>query len=231
MKLGFSTGTLYRTHSQKEALKVIGDLGCACVELGFIRLNDMNEFDKITAEDLKGFDYVSFHTPKFEYDNGRESAAILNKIKNFDDNVRKLDLAVFHPDNLKEFSSLDSIGLPIGIENMDSRKISYKNAADFKIILAEHPNFNLVFDVNHIYTNDPSMKLAAEFYREFGSRIAEIHLSGFAGLHEPIFETKQAEILKSIQNPDVPIIIESLLNSGNIKKEKEYIEEWFFAEH
>lgn len=223
IKLGFSTGTLYKFNTAKQSLKIFRDLECTCVELGFVKPESFAQLSEITKEDLADFDYVSLHAPKFGYQNNPESEEILKKIKQFSNNVRKLNLVVFHPDEVRDFLVLEKSGLPIGIENMDNRKDSFQGWREIKEILDTHPNFGLVLDVNHIYGNDPSMESIKDFYRELGSKISEIHLSGYDGSHKPIFETKQLGILKSIQGTNIPIIVESVLSPDNIMKEKNYI--------
>ena len=111
----------------------------------------------------------------------------------------------------------------VGIENMDNRKNSFQGWIEIKKVLDEYPDFKLVLDVNHLYGNDSSLENAKDFYRELGDKISEIHLSGYLGYHEPISETKQLEILKGIQNLNVPIIVESVLSPNNILEEKNYI--------
>ena len=67
------------------------------------------------------------------------------------------------------------------------------------------------------------MGLAKDFYSKFKDRIAQIHLSGYTGYHDPIFQTKQEEIIKAIQDFEVPIIIESVLAPEDLEKERQYI--------
>jgi hypothetical protein len=82
----------------------------------------------------------------------------------------------------------------------------------------------MVLDLNHCFTNDPSMRLAAEMYAAFGKRISMVHISGFEKLHEPLSRTKQLEILTAIPDKNLPIIIESGCdNIEEAKKEYEYI--------
>ena len=59
------------------------------------------------------------------------------------------------------------------------------------------------------------------FIFNFQNRIAEIHLSGFEFCHEPLFKTKQIDIIDCCQQIDVPIIIESILDKES-DLEKEY---------
>ncbi len=224
IKLGFSTGCLYKNLEVKEAILVIKNLGCKFIELGFSKADRFfsNQLDRITKEDLDGFEYVSFHTPTLNYGNNEETKKFFERINKFNQ-IRELDLLVFHPDKVEDFSVFNNTNLNIGFENMDNRKQSYKSVAEMKNIFLKNENYKFILDVNHCYSNDRSMNLAKEFYEKLGGKISQVHLSGFKELHDPLFETKQLEIIRAIQNLSVPIIIESLLTSETIKKEKDYI--------
>ena len=104
IKLGFSTGVLHKTHRTKEALKIMRGLGYDTVELGFVKLNRIEEgwLEEVSDEDLRGFKYVSFHAPKFNYGKNEGTKDIFGKIDkiNF---IRKLDTVVFHPDPIEDF--------------------------------------------------------------------------------------------------------------------------------
>lgn len=85
--------------------------------------------------------------------------------------------------------------------------------------------FRFVLDVNHVFTNDATMRLAQEFYDRVGRRLAEIHLSGYAGYHEPLHYTRQTKIIAAIRDWNVPIIIESELSPATLETELKYITE------
>ncbi len=223
IKLGFSTGTLYKHLKTKDALLAIRKAGIVGVELGFVKALDEDWLSNVVASELEEFEYVSMHAPKFEYDDNTASYSILQKIAQFHTSIRKLDTVVFHPDPIKNFSVLSKAGIPVAIENMDNRKPSFQNPFELIKILDKFPEFKVVLDVNHIFSNDSSMRLAEEFYRLLGDKIVQIHLSGYAGYHEPLFETEQQQIFKSIQNLKTPIIVESVLPPEDLDKEKNYI--------
>ena len=66
------------------------------------------------------------------------------------------------------------------------------------------------------------MALAKEFYDRFRGKIVQIHLSGYQGFHDPLFKTKQSEIIRAIEDLSVPIIIESILDPKELSAEIEY---------
>ncbi len=225
IKLGFSTGTLYKHLETKEAISVIKKLGCKVIELGFVKADNFfsNQLEKIEKPDLERFEYVSFHAPKFNYENNEETKNILKRISKFHKTIRQLDLVVFHPDTVKDFSIFNKIDFNVGFENMDRRKESCRSVDDIEVVLLKDQKFRFVLDINHAYTNDPTMKLAEEFYKRLGNKITQIHLSGFKDLHDPLFETKQLEIIKAVQDLNAPIIIESILTPETIMQERDYI--------
>ena len=222
--LGFNTGCLRSEFRFVGAAKKIKEIGCNAIEIS-LRLERLDEgwLDELKTEDLAGFDYVSLHAPRYDFDKDEKSAAILSRIKKFSAEVRKLDMVVFHPDGILDFSVLQESGLPIGVENMDQRKETHRTVEDMKKLLSDYPDFALVFDTNHAFVNDNSYKLGREFVEKLGDRIKEIHLSGFKILHDPIFETRQIEMIQTISGLDVPIIVESDVTSENIVQERQYV--------
>ena len=87
----------------------------------------------------------------------------------------------------------------------------------------------MVLDLNHCYTNDPSMRLAKEMTDEFGTRISQIHLSGFETDHDLLFKTKQTEIMDAIVDKNLPIIIESICETvEDVKAEFKYVKKYLF---
>ncbi|MDP1629560.1 MAG: hypothetical protein Q8L57_02985 [bacterium] len=225
IKIGFSTSDFYKSEIDLfECLGIIRGLGCRALEIGFLRLNELYSEDskKLTADNLGGFEYVSLHAPKFDYADNNETRKIFEKISKINV-LRKLDAVVFHPDNVADFSIFDKTDFPVAFENMDNRKKHYRAPDEIIPLFDINNDFKLVLDLNHVCSNDPSMALATEFYRKFKSRITHIHLSGYAGYHEPLFQTKQLEIIRAVKNLDTPIIIESTVFPKDAKTEYDYI--------
>ncbi|MBI4160330.1 MAG: hypothetical protein HY506_00285 [Candidatus Yanofskybacteria bacterium] len=235
--LGFSTGCLYKSGLDlKERLELLGSIGCRTIELGFIRLNEFfdGQLLALTRRDLQSFNYISLHTPKHDYCDDDKTSEIFKTILKFNDR-RMLDLVVIHPDTVTDFSIFKANSpLPIAFENMDSRKASYKSAEDMQRLLmhtfSQDCEFGMVLDVNHAYTNDQSLHLTATLWQKFYQWIDQIHLSGFDpqnGYHDPLFKTGQKEIVQSVENANLPIIIESVLDPGELVCERDYILEIF----
>lgn len=225
IQLGFSTGCFHETSlSLAEKIAAIRNAGCHVIELGAVKLPsfDSIKLKQLTSDNLAEFDYISLHAPKFGYGHNDGTYKIFEKIKQVNA-IRTLDWVVVHPDEVIDFSVFKEVGFKVAFENMDNRKKSHKTPDELVKLFAENPQFGFVLDVTHSFSNDPTMQLVADFYKKLGGRIVEIHLSGYSGYHEPISETKQPEIIKAIQNFDVPIIVESVISPQDIKKEKDYI--------
>lgn len=225
IKLGFSTGCFYKTSLNLiERISLIKNAGCRAIELGFVKIkrSDTDDLKRLAAKELGGFDYVSLHAPKHHYGQNKKTYEIFEIIKRVNA-TRELDCVVIHPDTITDCSVFRDTGFKIALENMDNRKASHQFPDEFVGILTKYPQPGFVLDVNHVFSNDPSMKLAAEFYEKLGERITQIHLSGYTGYHAALFETRQAEIIQAIQNFKTPIIIESVISPENIRKEIDYI--------
>ncbi len=226
LQLGFSTGALSKPipdsepDSELRRLAIIGKL-CKTVELGWVKGFPL-AFDRITRETLEGFDYVSVHAPAFPYAKDAPSQEIFDKITRLQ-RIRSLDLVVFHPDTIKDLSVFENLPFKVGFENMDNRKSVYKTLDDMLRLLSLNKGWTMVLDINHIYTNDPTLKLAEKFFQRFRNKISQIHLSGYVQGHDPLFITRQRALVAAIQDFSVPIIIESLLSEENIGRELNYV--------
>ena len=232
VNLGFSTGCFYQSglHERKK-LELIATAGCKAVELGFVELTDflgkqLSQFAVLTKTDLAPFDYVSLHAPIHTYGRNELTKRVLGLIRDFHTRVRPLNLVVFHPDNVQEFSVFENCGLPVAFENMDARKAFGQSPSDMLSLMDVDENRRMVLDVNHSYTIHGTPYLAAAFWQRLWSWIDQVHLSGYAPpdhSHWPLFKTGQIEIIRSIQNWNLPIIVESVLAPEELVLERDYI--------
>ena len=204
MILGFSTGCLYKTHERvsKETFDVFRKIGCNAIE---VTCKDKEAIKKLIKEispsDLLGFSYVSLHAPNvcdIETLNLLQEA---QKIFNF-------ETIVLHPEEVENWDIFRKFNLPFTIENMDWRKEIGKSVESMEDIFSKL-DVHMVLDINHCFTVDRSMQLAQNMFEKFHARISELHLSGFENFHEPLFRTKQMEIINAIPGKNIPIIIES----------------------
>ncbi len=224
MKFGFSTGGFHKIMTARQAVHFLDQHDEKIIELGFVhydRVRD-DQLGEITALDLESFSYVSFHAPKITYGDNDETKEIFTEIDRIH-TKRKLDLVVVHPDTVEDFSVFKNVSWPVGFENMDNRKDTFKHGDEFKKLKDIFPNLKMILDINHIYTNDETMELLKTF-EEYNDNIVQIHLSGFSALHDPLFQTKQSFLIDAIKQYAVPVIIESTFNDiSDYDNEKKYI--------
>jgi len=222
MLVGFSTGFLYQDRfscnddadSITDKINILKKIGCNAIELSGLKKDRFDQIKKISKRDLDGFEYVSLHAPKDQniFEALTEIAEIHLKL-NF-------NLIVLHPDTIDDWSALGKFNLPLAIENMDKGKSFGKTVKELEPIVDSY-DLGIVLDINHVYTNDKSLKSLIEFYGAFGNRIKEIHISGFQTKHEPLVESGPIGIVEAIRaTPDkkIPVIIES--HCGDINQAK-----------
>lgn len=229
-KIGFSHAGLFKIHDAytKDNIQLFIDCGCNALEVMCHDLGEVNKLDSILPY-LKNFIYISIHLPGgLRYSNNEETRTLLKKIESYYLKI-KAQLAVVHPDLVDDWEVFNDFKINWAIENMDDQKEKYRDKHDLKEFFNEHGNWGLVLDVGHCNANDKSMGLADELISEFKDRIKEIHLSGYEIFHDPLYRTKQTEIIHYCKKLEVPIIIESTFEIsdgvGGVKKEFDYIME------
>src|SRR3990172_6979965 len=108
LKIGFSTGCLYKFLDTKECLRKYKKIGVSTVEI--IAYENISDawVDEVFDKDLSGFEYVSLHAPIIDYSNDQKTVHRLKKIGEIN-KLRKLDLVVFHPDRISDFSLFEHL--------------------------------------------------------------------------------------------------------------------------
>lgn len=207
--IGFSTGCLYKTQQTISARMIdfFRKIGCNAIELNCPDKTDLKTILEFTKKDFTGFKHISVHSPRLS---GKDASEILDILETIHKNIC-LDCVIIHPDEIADIKALSKRTFPIGIENMDSRKKFGKTKEELESLFKDHPNFGFVLDVNHVYTNDPSMKLSHELSEAFGKKTMQSHLSGFVHSHDPLSKTHQTIIIDAVPK-NTPIIIESVCN-------------------
>jgi PII-like signaling protein len=232
MILGFSSGCLYKTHGRlsKATFDVFRDAGANAIEIMWHENDENADISKLKKEDLFGFEYISLHAPSFDIMSETQIVEVLEKIKEAHQELN-FDAIIIHPYATANWEIFKRYDLPFLIENMDWGKDVGKFVESLQEIFS---NFDtqMVLDVNHCLTNDPSMHLIGDMYAAFEKRIKEIHLSGFESFHEPLFKTKQDELISAVSNRNVPIIIESVFeDTEELKKEFEFVKSFLVKEN
>lgn len=214
MEIGFTTGR-FDKNSLSEKISFFSNLGCTAIELSWLDYARAEQFKNfLDGINLENFSYRSMHGPvkiagvPFFYQQDKTTFEILKSIEDF---VKKYQVqaVVIHPDRVKDWSVFGNYKIPIGIENMDSKKSEGRTMGDLENYFNQI-DAGLVMDVNHLYTNDKTLKLFDELYSKFQNKTKHFHLSGFVEYHEPLFQTKQTEIIDLVKNKNISIIIESV---------------------
>ena len=227
--LGFATGLMRHLPTQ-DAIEFIQKTGCEAVEVNFPK--DYNERDwisEIPTSALDSFKRVSVHLPKIpaegeygQYADNDGTEVVFGMYKRLK-TLRNIDAVIVHPNMVSDFDVLPRFGQKVLLENLDKRNTRYTRPEDFRELFSDSSPFGMILDLNHVFTHDPSMRRAKEFYDAYGDRVGEIHLSGFTELHEPLFRTKQDEIIYSIQDFSTPIILEGTMKPEELSLEMEYV--------
>lgn len=172
----------------------------------------------------KQYPRTSIHLPSdVRYANDDVTKAVLDKAFELYQAIGA-ELVVVHPDLIDSTELFGQYPMNFSAENMDCRNKAFKNVDDLKKFFEENDSWGMVLDLNHCFSNDPSMKLADEFIAEFRARIKQLHISGYAGYHEPLYQTQQLIILDYAKQLDVPMVIESTFDAiEEVKTEFEYI--------
>lgn len=231
MKIRFGPnvyGEKYGKNSLYENLKKAYDFSDEVIELCLVSSQQVF-WDKKALELFKQFKYKSIHLPAVErknetkvflkYPNKRYESflEIIDKIIKFS----KPDTVLVHPDVVSDFNYFNlRYGSLLAYENMDNRKEFGKTVEDMENVFAQSPQAKWVFDVNHVYTVDPTMKLADDFFNKFKDRLIHYHLSGYGGFHNPLCLTREDIILKGIKSIDFPIVDEGQTIQKNVLSEE-----------
>lgn len=228
MFLGFVTGLLDKI-SYLDKLKIFTELNCSALEIGLIECQRFGAVaDSLSVIDYSRFKYLSLHAPcrrngeKLFYRDDAQTREMLEKILSLH---KKLNFStiVLHPNRVEDWTVFHEYDLPWAVENMDNRNSFGNNISDLKKIFQEN-DFKMVLDINHCFTVDTTLKTARAMIDNFSDRIKEVHLSGFAEYHDPLYRTKQIELIKIASQLNVPIIIESICNTAEeYKLEYNYV--------
>jgi len=214
--VGFSTGDFENPSlSLSNRVKFCDYLGEA-LELFFETPKDLYDF-KLTSNTIKKIKehrYVIIHAPSTDvkYKSNKHTDTIFKKLG---DVCKKLPIQgiAIHPHLVEDFSLLEESGLPFLIENMDERKSTGTHPSHFKEY--KKYKFNFVFDIQHAYRHDPTMKLGKEILKIMGSRLQYMHVSGCNERHRhyPTFISDNRKSITKILEMRIPVpkILEGFL--------------------
>ena len=229
MLLGFSTGVMHKIYpsTSKEIIDVCLKLGCNAIELNVASAEETKKLEENIekiGKVLSGFKYVSLHSPgiKFTFKNDESTKKILDIFQQAY-NEFNCQCLVVHPHLVEDWRIFNKYNFKIAVENM-SDNVSFSHPENLKPVFENNPDFRMVLDVNHSYKTHKSSKLTNELSLNFKDKIIEVHLSGYDTFHDPLYKTKQLDIIESIPDKNLPIIIESGCNTiEDMENEYDYI--------
>jgi len=230
LKFGPAVSSL-RTEPKKliEYLTATLDFSNEAIELSLVS-TDRVFYDQTVADLLKKFKYRSIHLPVLDVDRkviSYPDPKIINELNIIDRYIIEIspNTVLVHPDQINDLDWLtQKYGKLLAFENLDAKKSFGKTVADLESIFKKCPDAKLVLDLNHIYTNDQSMILAADFFQTFKSRLCHFHLSGYGGFHDALCLSQENVIVKGLISLDYPIIDEgNLMERDLLKPEYDYL--------
>jgi hypothetical protein len=189
------------------------------VELSALRAVELDPLvDALDGLNLDPFAYVSVHAPA-----GIDSSDERHVVERLQEVVARDWPVVVHPDSIHETSLWKGLGRLVCIENMDRRKPIARTCDELRFWFDRLPEARLCFDLAHARQIDPTMTEAYLILREFGDRLAEVHLSevNSASRHEPISHVAMLAYrqVASLIPMSVPVILESIVAADFINDE------------
>ncbi|MCC7289644.1 hypothetical protein IT417_00080 [bacterium] len=215
-QIGFTTGVLFKfpQFTLKEKVNLFYECGSTAIEVMYhnTEVGDRSFENEVRELDLNKFQYRSLHLPKFPFDINERTREVISNIKEFDRH-NNFHAFIIHPDEVRNWDSLSDIKDKLLVENMDRRKLDGRSVEEVKKYL-EIGDFNMVLDINHTYSHDPSMNLFKKFIENFKPKIKQLHISGFDSYfdHELMYKVKQDVMNEPLkQFKGIPKIIESVV--------------------
>lgn len=221
MRIGPSTGWLYAkgiySLSRQEA--ILNEAGANSAE---ICLNGWSADDKrmLSLREGRVFGsallYRSLHLPPLNGD------GLENQIATAVEAVVRsgATAAVVHPLKMrgeypvKHYEKMVAAGIPVAIENMDSKKDSGFNLAELEALVSTD-GCSFVLDVQHAYEHDPEMGYARDLLESLKDKLTHIHISGETSdnIHALVCRASNAKKIveftrEALSVKDVPLIIE-----------------------
>ena len=224
--IGFSTGALAYADF-RQGLAKVRNRGFESIELSALRQNELIPLlDSLPTLDLSGFQYVSIHAPsQFEPAWEEELCQRLRA-----EAWRGWPIVV-HPDAINDFAFWRELGALVCVENMDKRKPIGRTTNELAMIFGELPAAKLCFDIGHARQIDLTMTEAYLILREFGSKLAQVHVSevNTRSKHDPLSYSSILafqEVARLIP-AQIPLILETPVTEEEMESEISKVHEAF----
>lgn len=217
--IGFSTGSL-ALDDFRGALAAMAASTATAVELSALREPELEPL--LTAlpsleADLRKYTHISIHAPS-----ALRSLSERDLVERLKPIARAGRSIIVHADIIQQPGIWRPLGRAVLIENMDRRKDTGRTVGELRKLFNQLPQARFCLDLAHARQVDPSLCETICFFREFGMRISQIHLSELStdSRHESLSFSAVAALraVMSELGPEVPIILEfksdpHLLNS------------------
>jgi hypothetical protein len=127
-----------------------------------------------------------------------------------------------HPDAITDYGCWREFDRLLCIENMDKRKASGRTTEELAPHFEALPEASLCLDLGHARQVDPTFGIARRILRDHGARLTQIHLSELdARSHHERLSMATVWAVREIARliPEVPVILESVVDVDQIAKE------------
>lgn len=198
------------------------------VELSALREAELKPL-VATARDLPlgKFAYVSFHAPS-SFKTSREGEVVDLLLQ-----LPTLWPVVVHPDLVDDPDVWRALGDRLCLENMDLRKRTGRTVDEMQQAFDLLPEAGFCLDLGHARQIDPTMGIAIEMLRRFGSRLRQLHVSEVATFGEHrrlgfLARTAFSRVARYVPG-EIPIILESIVSENDMLEELEAASRVFAA--
>jgi hypothetical protein len=195
-----------------EQRKFLRAAGANATELVMV-LTDERRQTAMLADERLGFIFLTIHLDDYYPEKPLDEQLSLVKSIFFKNNAVA---GVMHPINIPDFffEALTAKGIPLAIENMDKDKPCGFAIEELQGLIERH-KLAFVLDVQHAYSQDPSMAYAWDLYQMAQPHLCYLHVSGQneKAIHSLVHLSQNAykivEFLgKILPEKKLPIILE-----------------------
>ncbi len=223
--LGFSTGALAFGEFRR-ALEMLRRVRrVRAVELSALRQPELAPLEAAADYlDLSQYSYIAVHAPS-QLEAGTERH-VVTSLMHF---AAKGWTTVAHPDVIQNPLLWRALGESLCLENMDKRKPVARTVGELEIVFDKLPDAGFCFDLGHARQVDATMTEAYLMLKTYVSKMRQVHVSevNTRSKHDRLSYSsivafqRVAELIPET----VPVIIESVIDEGEIEPELERVEE------
>lgn len=239
LMIGPSTGWMYAKgiYSLHQQEKILKQTGANSVEICLLHSWDSNDKRILSLKEGEMFDaqtffYRSLHLPEVNNQEPENQLAIAQEI------VANcgVTVALTHPQKINgdypmgNYEKMISGGIPLAIENMDSKKDSGFKLEELEK-LVKTAGCRFVLDVQHAYEHDPEMKYADDLFKTLKGELAHLHVSGETSdnVHSLVYKATNTKRIvefvgRTLSVKNIPLILEGEYSTPDeLRQEIEFL--------